>query len=76
MKGKKIIVTGVLGFIGSHLADALVLMTLHRDFASLDLRAIKDLMRSPIIVDGRRFFDPEMAMKLGFIYKGVGAKNE
>ena len=56
-------------------ADALVLMTAHRDFAGLDLRKIKGLMRTPIIVDGRRFFDPETAAKLGFTYKGVGAKN-
>ena len=57
-------------------ADALVLMTPHRDFAELDLGKVKSLMRTPIIVDGRRFFDPETALKLGFIYKGVGAKNE
>ena len=56
-------------------ADALVLMTAHRDFAGLDLRKIKGLMRTPVIVDGRRFFDPETAAKLGFTYKGVGAKN-
>ena len=57
-------------------ADALVLMTAHRNFAGLDLRKIKKLMRTPIIVDGRRFFDPEIATTLGFDYKGVGAKNE
>ena len=56
-------------------ADALVLMTAHRDFAGLDLRKIKKLMRTPIIVDGRRFFDPGKASTLGFFYKGVGAKN-
>ena len=56
-------------------ADALVLMTAHRNFAGLDLRKIKELMRTPIIVDGRRFFDPGKASTLGFFYKGVGAKN-
>jgi nucleotide sugar dehydrogenase len=56
-------------------ADALVLMTAHRDFAGLDLRKIKNLMRTPIIVDGRRLFDAGTAAKLGFIYKGVGAAN-
>jgi nucleotide sugar dehydrogenase len=56
-------------------ADALVLMTAHRNFAGLDLRKIKKLMRTPIIVDGRRFFDPGKASTLGFFYKGVGAKN-
>jgi UDP-N-acetyl-D-mannosaminuronate dehydrogenase len=56
-------------------ADALVLMTAHSDFEGLDLLRIKDTMRTAIIVDGRRFFDPETATKLGFVYKGVGAKN-
>jgi UDP-glucose 6-dehydrogenase len=56
-------------------ADELVFVTAHRDFAGLDLRKIKNLMRIPIIVAGRRFFDPETAAKLGFIYRGVGAEN-
>ena len=56
-------------------ADALVLMTAHREFAGLDLRRIKNLMRTAIIVDGRRFFDHGTAAKLGFIYRGVGAEN-
>ncbi len=56
-------------------ADALVLMTAHRDFARLDLRKIKNLMRTPIIVDGRRFFDQSAAAELGFSYMGVGAEN-
>jgi nucleotide sugar dehydrogenase len=56
-------------------ADALVLMTAHSDFGGLDLLRIKDTMRTAIIVDGRRFFDPETTTTLGFTYKGVGAKN-
>lgn len=57
-------------------ADGLVLMTAHGDFDGLDLRRVKSLMRTPIIVDGRRFFDHETATALGFTYRGVGAKNE
>ncbi|MGA7076301.1 MAG: nucleotide sugar dehydrogenase [Halobacteriota archaeon] len=57
-------------------ADTLVLMTAHSDFEGLDLVRIKDTMRTAIIVDGRRFFDPERARRLGFIYKGIGAKND
>jgi nucleotide sugar dehydrogenase len=56
-------------------ADALVLMTAHREFRGLDLRRAKALMRTPIIVDGRRIYDPGEAMALGFTYKGVGAPN-
>ena len=39
-------------------ADALVLMTARHDFEGLDLLKIRE-MRTAIIVDGRRVFDPE-----------------
>jgi UDP-N-acetyl-D-mannosaminuronate dehydrogenase len=51
-------------------------MTAHNDFKGLDLRKISDAMRTAIIVDGRRVFDPEAIRQLGFVYKGVGANNE
>jgi len=57
-------------------ADALVLMTAHSDFDGLDLSKIRDMMRTAIIVDGRRIFDSETMTKLGFTYKGVGATNK
>ena len=57
-------------------ADALVLMTAHSDFKDLDLRRIKDVMRTAVIVDGRRIFDPEESTKLGFVYRGIGAINQ
>jgi nucleotide sugar dehydrogenase len=56
-------------------ADALVLMTAHDAFSRLDLRKVKKMMRTPIIVDGRRLFDPKEARDLGFRYMGVGLKN-
>jgi nucleotide sugar dehydrogenase len=56
-------------------ADALVLMTAHREFRDLDLRRAKALMRTPIIVDGRRIYDPGEATAIGFTYRGVGAPN-
>ena len=57
-------------------ADALVLMTAHSAFNGLDLPKVRDAMRTAIIVDGRRIFDPDATKQLGFIYKGVGATNE
>jgi len=54
-------------------ADALVLMTGHQIFKELDLGKVKKIMKLPIIIDGRRIYDKENAMKLGFTYKGVGA---
>ena len=56
-------------------ADALVLMTGHDEFAGIDLKRAKNIMRTPIIVDGRRLFDPVEARSLGFHYNGVGLKN-
>ena len=56
-------------------ADALVLMTAHREFLGLDLKRARGLMRTPVIVDGRRIYDRYEAMALGFTYMGVGAPN-
>ena len=32
-------------------------------------------MNSPIVIDGRRIYDPDELREIGFIYKGVGAVN-
>ncbi|MBC2706484.1 MAG: nucleotide sugar dehydrogenase, partial [ANME-2 cluster archaeon] len=55
-------------------ADALVLMTAHREFRELDLRKVKERMRTSIMVDGRRVFDRDVVRRLGFEYRGVGAE--
>jgi len=54
-------------------ADALVLMTAHRQFTELDLKRVKENMSTPIIIDGRRVFNKNRAIELGFTYRGVGA---
>jgi len=54
-------------------ADALVLMTAHAEFRALDLKRARELMQTPVLVDGRRIFDRDEATGLGFIYRGVGA---
>ncbi|MGP8190982.1 MAG: nucleotide sugar dehydrogenase [Methanobacterium sp.] len=56
-------------------ADALILMTPHDEFRNLDLRKSKKLMEIPLLIDGRRIFDPEQSKKMGFQYYGVGAVN-
>ena len=56
-------------------ADALVLITPHDNFKSLDFKRVKTLMRTPIIVDGRRIYDPDELKGMGFCYRGVGAVN-
>lgn len=56
-------------------ADLMVLITAHDDFKSIDFKKIKDLMKDPILVDGRRIYDPYELDKMGFYYKGVGFMN-
>ncbi|MBU4372898.1 MAG: hypothetical protein KJ714_00345, partial [Euryarchaeota archaeon] len=35
--------------------------TAHREFRELDLRRVRESMRTPIIIDGRRVFDQSLA---------------
>ena len=53
-------------------ADALALVTRHKDYLELSLESIKRLMRTPVLVDGRNAFDKAACERAGFIYKGVG----
>jgi UDPglucose 6-dehydrogenase len=42
------------------------------EFKQLDLGRIKELMRHPVIVDGRNIYEPKMMFGLGFVYFGIG----
>lgn len=53
-------------------ADVLVIMTEWNEFRQLDLKKIKKLMKTPILIDGRNIYEPEKAKELGFSYIGVG----
>jgi UDPglucose 6-dehydrogenase len=53
-------------------ADALVVITEWNEFKHLSLPRLKDLMRQPIVVDGRNVYDPEEMKALGFVYRGMG----
>ena len=53
-------------------ADCLVLITEWNAFRSLDLKRIKDVMRSPIFVDLRNVYRPEEMRRNGFLYHPVG----
>ena len=55
-------------------ADAVVLITDWPEFASLDLAALRAAMRTPLLLDGRNFLDPESAAEAGFVYLGVGRR--
>lgn len=53
-------------------ADAILLVTKHKDYFNLDLTSLKKKMRTPILIDGRNVYQREECEKLGFIFKGIG----
>lgn len=53
-------------------ADALLLITEWRQFRQPDFERIKELMRTPLIFDGRNQFDPEIMRQLGIEYFCIG----
>jgi UDPglucose 6-dehydrogenase len=55
--------------------EALVILTEWNEFKKLELPRLKQLMRTPIIVDGRNIFDPDHVREQGFEYYCIGRKN-
>ncbi|HJS99568.1 MAG TPA: UDP-glucose/GDP-mannose dehydrogenase family protein [Terriglobales bacterium] len=53
-------------------ADALLVLTDWEEFASLDLERLRELLRYPIVIDGRNMYKPERMAALGFHYYSVG----
>jgi UDPglucose 6-dehydrogenase len=53
-------------------ADALVVMTEWKVFRSPDFDLIKQKLHSPIILDGRNIYDPEVLEQQGFTYYAIG----
>ena len=52
--------------------DAIVVCTEWNEFKQLDMARIHDLMRQPVVIDGRNIYQPEEMDALGFTYRGVG----
>ena len=53
-------------------ADACLVLTEGEDFAALDLGRVKQLLRYPIVVDGRNLFQPARMEAAGLNYYSVG----
>ena len=53
-------------------ADAIVLVTEWNEFRQLDMARLKQVMRRPVIIDGRNIYDPAVMKSLGFTYRGIG----
>jgi len=52
--------------------DALIVATEWNEFRNLDMRAVKILLKNPIIIDGRNIYNPKEMKELGFKYMGIG----
>jgi len=54
--------------------DAIAIFAGHRDYRSLDAEQLKSLMgkKHPVVVDGRNVIDPDVFIRTGFVYKGIG----
>ena len=52
--------------------DALMVITEWNEFKQLDLDRVKNLLKSPIIYDGRNIYEPGRMKEMGFTYRAVG----
>jgi UDPglucose 6-dehydrogenase len=57
-------------------ADALLLLTEWREYQYPEFDRIRELMRTPVILDGRNIWVAYKLGKQGFEYAGVGIQNE
>ena len=55
-------------------ADGLVLVTEWNEFREPDFDRIRDLLKDPVIFDGRNIYNPDKLKDLGFSYFGVGRR--
>jgi UDPglucose 6-dehydrogenase len=55
--------------------DALMVVTEWNEFKNLDLERIRNLLKQPVILDGRNIYNPEHMLNLGFTYLGIGRGN-
>ncbi|MDH3370218.1 MAG: UDP-glucose/GDP-mannose dehydrogenase family protein [Gammaproteobacteria bacterium] len=53
-------------------SDAMVLMTEWKPFRHPDFDRIKNMLKHPIIFDGRNLYDPKLLREAGFEYSGIG----
>src|SRR3954471_11739462 len=56
-------------------ADALVLLTEWKNYKSPNLRAVREAMRTPLVLDGRNLYEPHAMAQAGFTYLGIGRNN-
>jgi len=52
--------------------DCVAVVTRHKEYLDIDLDWLKNILATPVIVDGRNVFNPETCMKADFSFRGVG----
>jgi len=53
-------------------ADALLIVTEWKEFADLDLPRLRQLLKYPIVLDGRNLYDPDEMARAGLNYYSIG----
>jgi UDPglucose 6-dehydrogenase len=53
-------------------ADALLIITEWNEFRRPNFTRLKDVLKSPVIFDGRNLYDPRELQRLGFTYYAIG----
>ena len=53
-------------------ADAVLILTDWREFAEIDLTRLNQVVRFPIVIDGRNLYKPQAMLDHGFTYVSVG----
>ena len=53
-------------------ADAVLVLTEWNEFRWLDFGRVREVMKTPVIVDARNLLDPHTLRQMGFTYEGVG----
>ena len=52
--------------------DGAIIVTEWDEIKKIDLKKVKELMKKPIIIDGRNVLNQKEVKKLGFEYSGIG----
>jgi len=53
-------------------ADALAIVTEWQEFRSPDFERLRQILKSPVIFDGRNLYDPSMLARFGLTYYAIG----
>ena len=53
-------------------ADALTIVTEWQEFRSPDFERLREILKTPVIFDGRNLYDPAMVARFGLTYYAIG----